>query len=237
MTQRTTTIAFLTLLGLAAGLGLAFSGEAGSPHPVPLPHPLSVPIYVSDFELPALPSTRVAGTTAAGSPKNTDAAARPSDAPLMVYDESDAAVVRASKLVRFFSATMIKSLQKAGFTAARQTGALPGSGILLRGVFSEPDAQNQIRRALLGAATPSPKFLLYVGTFNLGRPDQPLYQMAPVQPGQANYGPVITLNTYVPLAKYELDKNPTEEQVQKICAQAAANLTTLVNANPEAFGE
>jgi hypothetical protein len=47
---------------------------------------------------------------------------------------------------------------------------------------------------------------------------------------------VITLNNYVPLAKYELDKNPTEEDVQKICNQIAANLVSLLETNPHAFG-
>jgi hypothetical protein len=102
-------------------------------------------------------------------------------------------------------------------------------------VFAEPDAENRIRRALLGGSSANPKFLLYVGIFNLARPDQPLYQLAPEQPSGTQFGPVITLNNYIPLAKYELDKNPTEEDVRKICAQIAASLTPLLAANPNAF--
>ena len=83
----------------------------------------------------------------------------------------------------------------------------------------------------------TPKFFLYVGIFNLARPDQPLYQLAAEQPGGSQFGPVITLNNYIPLAKYELDKNPTEEDVRKICAQIAASLTALLGANPNAFSQ
>jgi hypothetical protein len=45
------------------------------------------------------------------------------------------------------------------------------------------------------------------------------------------------LNSYVPLAKYELDKNPTEEDIRKVCGQIAASLTALLTANPNAFAE
>ena len=43
------------------------------------------------------------------------------------------------------------------------------------------------------------------------------------------------MNSYVPLSKYELDKNPSEDDVQKICAKAVASLTALLNSNPDAF--
>jgi hypothetical protein len=39
------------------------------------------------------------------------------------------------------------------------------------------------------------------------------------------------------MAKYELDKNPTEEDVRKICAQIAASLAALLAANPSAFSQ
>ena len=55
--------------------------------------------------------------------------------------------------------------------------------------------------------------------------------------GGSQFGPVITLNNYIPLAKYELDKNPTDEDVRKICAQIAASLTAILAANPNAFSQ
>ena len=51
------------------------------------------------------------------------------------------------------------------------------------------------------------------------------------------YGPVITINAYIPLAKYELDKNPSEEEVQKICNQIAESLASLLEKNPNAFAQ
>jgi len=137
----------------------------------------------------------------------------------------------------FFAATVVETLQKSGYTARRARGATMPKGALLRGVFAEADEKNRIRRTLLGGTSINPKFFLYVGIFNLSRPDQPLYQLAAEQPGGSQFGPVITLNNYIPLAKYELDKNPTEEDVRKICSQIAASLTALLAANVNAFSQ
>jgi len=48
-------------------------------------------------------------------------------------------------------------------------------------------------------------------------------------------GPVITLNSYIPMAKYEIEKGITEEDVRRICGQIAADLTALLQRNPTAI--
>jgi hypothetical protein len=143
--------------------------------------------------------------------------------------------VQARRLTDFFAATLLQILQKKGYNAARAGGQNPSSGAMIRGVFAETDAKNRIRRSLWGGTSTNSRFFLYVGIFNLARPDQPLYQPASEQPASSQYGPIITLNTYIPLAKYELDKNTTEEDVRKICEQIAVSLTALLAANPDAF--
>lgn len=115
-----------------------------------------------------------------------------------------------------------------GDTANRE---LPGQWSVLRGVFTEPDGKNRIRRALLGGGAAAPQFVLYVGVFNLARADQPLYQVAPVQSVDSHYGPVIALNAYLPLVKFNVDKSPSEEDVRKVCAQIVGQLTTLLGQN------
>jgi len=192
----------------------------------------SVPVLVSDFELfsvPPPPNSPRAPAVAAQSQqtKKTSSAA----------DEVELPSVQARRLMDFFAATLVDTLQKSGYTARRTRGTSLPQGALLRGVFAEPDEKNRIRRTLLGGTSINPKFFLYVGIFNLSRPDQPLYQLAAEQPGGSQFGPVITLNNYIPLAKYELDKNPTEEDVRKICSQIAASLTAVLTANPNAFAQ
>jgi len=152
-----------------------------------------------------------------------------------VAGDTDLPSVQARRLTDFFAATLLQILQKKGYNAARASGQNPSSGALIRGVFAETDAKNRIRRSLWGGTSTNSRFFVYVGIFNLARPDQPLYQLASEQPASSQYGPIIMLNTYIPMAKYELDKNPTEEDVRKICAQIAASLTALLAANPDAF--
>jgi Domain of unknown function (DUF4410) len=193
--------------------------------------PQTVPVFVSDFELPVVPAKPAAPAAAPNVAKKT------SNRPPSLYQESDAPSEQARMLVDFFSKTLLQSLQNSKFTSTKQPSQRPSSGVLIRGVFAEPDALNRIRRALMGNDAPSGKFLLYVGIFNLSRPDVPLYDLVSAQAPDPRYGPVITLNNYVPLAKFELAKDPSEEDVRKICAQIVANLTALLANNASAFSK
>jgi len=196
--------------------------------------PSSVPVFVGDFEIAASPITT---PPTANSP---DATKKPlaKDAPPAVFELSDIPGVQARRLMDFFAVTLVQEFQKAGYTAARQqSNSRPDSGVLLRGVFGEADARNRIRRAMLGGGAPGERLLLYVGTFNLSRPDQPLYQLAAMQNSDGHSGPIITLNNYIPLVKFELSKNPTEAEVQRISKQIVQNLSTLLKSNPAAFSQ
>jgi Domain of unknown function (DUF4410) len=188
-----------------------------------------VPVLVGDFELfsvlppPSSPQTQSV-------PKSQQAPKA-----LPAPEDAELPSTQARRLMDFFAATLVDALKKSGYSARRARGATLPKGALLRGVFAEPDEKNRIRRTLLGGTSANPKFFLYVGIFNLARPDQPLYQLAEEQPAGSQFGPVITLNNYIPLAKYELDRNPSDEDVRKVCAQIAASLTALLAANANAF--
>jgi hypothetical protein len=197
--------------------------------------PSSVPVLVSDFELFAS-----AVTPTPPDPNVNDSSKKPpaKDAPPAVFELSDVPSIQARRLMDFFSLTLVQTFQKAGYTAAQQqANSRSDTGVLLRGVFAEADARNRIRRAILGGGVPGAKLLLYVGTFNLARPDQPLYQQAQSMSPDSRYGPVITMNNYIPLVKFELSKNPTEDEVRKICNQIVQNLSTLLKTNPAAFSQ
>jgi len=189
------------------------------------------PVYVSDFELASVGGTQPA-------PKTANEAAPPPDqtnqSTNLIFSDADPAPVQARRLVDAFGAILAESLRKSGYTVTRQGGSVPQSGLLLRGVFAEPDQENRIRRAILGTAAPGPSYTLYVGAFNLGHQDQPLYLPAVVQSPDARYGPVITLNAYIPMVKFDVPKNPTEEDVRKICGQIVSQLTALLTQNPNA---
>ena len=211
-------------------------------------------VYVANFEMSAA-STAAAAAAKSAAPDGTKAAAGPAggsggpsnqqagnspgnqQAGPPVLTETDTPTVQAHRMMDFFRLTLMQTLQKNGFSGSQQDGALPESGVLLRGVFTEIDPMNRVRKAVLGAGSTSPKLVLYVGTFNQARPDQPMYQPAGEQAPDVRFGPVITLNNYVPMAKYELDKNPTEDEVRKICAQIVEGLKQLLKTNSEAFSQ
>lgn len=184
-----------------------------------------IPIAVSDFELAST-------GPAQGNPRTTASPGqRKSGEP--VYADSDPAPVQARRIIDAFANTLLDLLQKDGYSAKRISGTPPG-GVLLRGVFAEADEKNRIRRAILGAGSANAKFILYVGVFNLAHQDQPLYQPAVEQSPDPHYGPVITMNAYVPMVKFEVDKQPVEEDIAKICREIVSQLTTLLASNPNA---
>jgi len=222
------------------------AAPAATPSAAPIATPPAMPIATASAAPIATPSaTPIASppaTPIATPPATSPAAATPAPGKQMppfplVNGDIDLPSVQARRLTDFFTATLLQILQKKGYNASRASGQNPPSGAMIRGVFAETDAKNRIRRSLWGGTSANPRFFLYVGIFNLARPNQPLYQPASGQPANSQYGPVITLNAYIPLAKYELDKNPSEEDVRKICTQIAASLAALLAANPTAFSQ
>jgi len=222
----------------ATPIATASAAPIATPPATPIASPPATPIATASATPIATPSTTRTATPPATSPA---AAMAPPDkqksALPLINGDTDLPSVQARRLTDFFTTTLLQILQKKGYNATRASGQNPPSGAMIQGVFAETDAKNRIRRSLWGGTSANPRFFLYVGIFNLARPNQPLYQPASGQPANSQYGPVITLNAYIPLAKYELDKNPSEEDVRKICTQIAASLAALLAANPTAFSQ
>jgi hypothetical protein len=181
-------------------------------------------VYVSDFELDAVdaqgkfekdvPAVSVANPVPAEVPKGEEAAEQ------------------AGRLIDFMSVTLVKELEKAGYSAHRlkPEDTRPSDGICISGIFAEPDEQNRLRRAVMGTFTPDGKMSLFVGIANLARPDQAIYAAA--EPSGANRaGAVITVSSYAPVARFEIGKSTTEKAVKDTAAGIVADLNTLLGAN------
>jgi uncharacterized protein DUF4410 len=140
---------------------------------------------------------------------------------------------RANALVNAMSENLIRALTQAGYHARRlPAGAsLPKVGLRIRGVFAEADEKNRARRLLVGGEAVTPNMLLFVGVNNLARQEQPLYELAHPPANDPRHGPVITVTSYTPATRFELSRDPSGEELQKIASQIATNLTALVNAN------
>jgi hypothetical protein len=210
--DRAITSALILLLLAGTSLRIARAGQSDA-------QPRGVAVYVRDFELAVAPA-------AAPDPSN----------PAYVDNRPEDLQLRSRQVQDHFAETLVETLRKQGYSSLRNR-ALSGNGILLEGVFTEPDQKNRIRRALLGSGSPGTKLTLYLGVFDQKSVTQPLYVEAPAQEPDPNYGPVITLNAYIPMAKYEIEKDITEEDVRSICAQIAADLTALLQRNPAAVAQ
>jgi hypothetical protein len=182
-------------------------------------------VYVSDFEIDALPSA--SGNRMAAAPQA--GAQAPDDDPRK----------QASRLVEQMSTKLVAALRKAGYTAVRmhEGDARPDSGVRIRGLFAEIDNENHWRRAVIRTAGDSGKMQAVVSVANLAKPDQALYEIADLPGNENKPGAVITLSPYVPLTKFDLNKDANEDVFKGIAARIVNDLTAFLNANPSALSE
>ena len=141
---------------------------------------------------------------------------------------------RANELVNGMAENVVSALQRNGYEAyrLRRNQPRPDKGLLIRGVFAESDDQNRARRLLFGGPSTSPKMILYIGVNNLKNSEQPLYELANPPAPDSRYGPVITVTSYSPAARFELAKKPSDDEIKDIASQIAAGLSALLSANP-----
>jgi hypothetical protein len=153
--------------------------------------------------------------------------------------EEETPAEQANALVHAVSDNIIRALTKAGYDARRlQPGVQPPQqGLRIRGVFAEADEQNRARRLLVGGEPVGPNIILYVGVNNLKTPEQPLYELADPPAPDPRHGPVITVTSYAPAERFEMSRDPSDDELKKIAAQIAADFTALVNANRLSFAQ
>jgi len=245
MRARLKLIAAVTAAGLFAWPLFERVGTAARPRTWQSPNqaPANAPVvYVSDFDLdinhnwvvmrPAQRSSTSAATGTA-SPKSAGGSGGTASSSTKLDPDAEARD-QANALINAMARNVVKALQANGYEAHRLPGkqARPEKGLLVRGVFAESDEQNRVRRLLFGGPSPSPQMILYVAVNNLKNPDQPLYELANPPAPDSRYGPVITVTSYAPAARFELAKKPSDDEIKDIGGQIAADLTALLSANP-----
>ncbi|PYU56745.1 MAG: hypothetical protein DMG56_23420, partial [Acidobacteria bacterium] len=234
------------LLPLVASGALAVSNPSPA-KPAPDPRELqvlnaspfhSMVVYVSDFELDVLhvreprravsrnsPSviSGVASSVPRATQKNAPSGSSLNKrAPVPAADSQaeETAAEQADRLVNIMAEDLVTALGKAGYKVSRlRTGqVLPAAGLRIHGVFAEADERNRVRRLLVGSNPITPKMLLYVGVNNLARPQQPLYELANPPSDDGRHGPVITVTSYSPAARFEMDRNAADDDFKKIAS-------------------
>jgi hypothetical protein len=191
-------------------------------------------VYVSDFELDSVTAKDDKGAQA-----NSASAATPGS-PDSTTKKEEGPAEQARWMVDLLSVTVVKELVRAGYTAERLRDgqAVPAQGVAIRGIFAEPDPQNRLRRAVIGQGAIGAKMELFVGVSNLSRPPQKLYEPADsTNSDSSKVGALITVSSYTPVAKFEVEKNTTEKAIKDTASTIVTDLTALLNANLAALDQ
>lgn len=135
----------------------------------------------------------------------------------------------ARKLVDEMSASLVKGLTKAGLEARRltRTNSFPSSGWLVRGVFTEVNQGNQLRRALIGFGQGKTDLQVCVDFNDLsqGRP-KPFYQLSTsADSGKApGAGPMIVFGPAGAAARFVIAGKDLDRNVKQTASRIAEQL-------------
>jgi hypothetical protein len=225
--------AFLLALVLQFVLCLAIGGlahptypQANSTQTAP-PTPTAVPgnpdkaitIYIRDFELDASDLTTDQSRIGNGPLQGNGPLRRATGT-----GKSDDPAAEAQRVVKLMSDNLVEDFTKAEYATKRLAPGdyRPAVGILISGVFTELDEGNRVRRAVIGFGAGASTMQLYVTATDLAHPDQALYQADADDSSGKKPGAVVTMNPYVAVAKFAMEKNATDKTVKKTAKQITA---------------
>jgi hypothetical protein len=132
---------------------------------------------------------------------------------------------QVAKIVAEMNKSLISKLKDKGYTAQRLelSGAelLPQSGWFLQGVFTEVDEGNRLKRATIGFGQGATQMDVQVTINDLAsaNPKEPFIVFGTVTDPKKIPGAIVTMNPYVAAAKFVLEKNATDKDIQKTAEQ------------------
>ncbi len=219
-------LAYLLALAVIGGVGcksaqvVAERDQGGSS----LPKPSMV--YVADFELWAQNIKSQEGMLS-GRPGPVGRIGE------RLSGKSGDPAVRARQIVDLMANSLVKELAKTGFNATRlQPGApFPADGWLLRGVFTEVDEGNRLRRAMIGFGEGQTDIQVVANVQDLSQgPPKPLYEVSTdAASGNAPGGaPTLVLGPYGAAARFVMAGKDLDKNVKQTAAQIAARMARRV---------
>ena len=125
---------------------------------------------------------------------------------------------KARNLVNQMSDSLQKNFENAGIAAQRidSVKGLPKEGWLVRGVFTEVDEGERMKRAVIGFGAGATSMEVQVSVIDLAvNPDAPFIIFGTVKDPKQMPGAVVTRNPYVAAAKFVLEKNASEKDVKR----------------------
>jgi hypothetical protein len=183
-------------------------------------------IYVADFELEAQNIQQEEGRLAS----RPGPVGRVGERLSRTSQDPEA---RARQLVDLMSNSLVKELTKAGFSASRlSTGApLPSEGWLVRGVFTEVQEGNRLRRAVIGFGKGQTDVQVVVAIDDLsqGAP-KPLYELEAEATSSKGPGaaPTLVLGPYGAAARFVMSGKDLEKNVKQTATKIASQVAKRV---------
>ncbi len=136
---------------------------------------------------------------------------------------------QARRIVDTMAESLVRSLGEQGLSAQRlgpTTGELPQEGWLLQGEFTEVDEGNRLKRAGIGFGSGATRMDVQVGISDLAgpAPRTPFIVFGTVKDPGKLPGAALTMNPYVAAAKFVLEKNAGERDIQKTADRIVAEI-------------
>jgi hypothetical protein len=130
------------------------------------------------------------------------------------------------------SDSLVSDFQKAGYIAQRVAAGSEstGAGYLVKGVFTEVDQGNRVRRAVIGFGAGEVNMQLYVNVSDAAHPQENLYTIDKDDTSGKKPGAVITMNPIAAGAKFVMEKNASDKVVKKTAKQVSDEVVQKINA-------
>ncbi|MGH7332540.1 MAG: DUF4410 domain-containing protein [Candidatus Rokuibacteriota bacterium] len=142
-------------------------------------------------------------------------------------------VTRAHALVELMADSLVDDLNKAGLPAQRlyADDPRPSNGWLVRGVVTDVDEGNQLKRAIVGFGAGETELQLWVGVSDIARnPDAPFYTLEAADgSGKMPGAAVVKMNPYVAAAKFVMSRHASERDVTRTASEIAKQIVARAN--------
>jgi len=183
-------------------------------------------VYVADFDLDAgeIQSSGIA-TVLPFRPLSTGLLPRP----FGILPQGKETTAR--NLVELMATSLVKDLKEQGFTAQRisATDPLPREGWLLRGIFTEVDEGNRLRRAIIGFGAGKTDLDVETMLDDLSQgPPQPFYQVDTSAQSGKMPGAIVTMNPAAAAARFVLASGDLNRNAKDTASQIAKSVAARV---------
>ena len=222
------TAGLLAAITVLCGPGCKSARVTSERELTPMPAAKPVVVYVTDFEI--------------GAVQHEDGLLSGRSGPLgrigqRLSGASSDPVARGREIVDLMADSLVKELSRSGFNVSRLPAgrAVPAGGWLVRGLFTEVQEGNRLRRAMIGFGSGQTDVQVITTVDDLSQgPPRPMYEVATDassgnKPGAA---PTLVLTPYGAAARFVMAGGDLDKNVKQTAASIAAQMTRRIRQAP-----